>query len=213
MVDKKRGDNNELDLNTDEDENLVELEDIEYSRKAEFSKAGVVQSAVAKIQEKRAQEMRSGYWNISVSKDGSTKKTYVPDTRREYIGSVEYLKGLLTPEIKTDKKGMESMKTIKKKKQELFDKYSINAINVFNNKIIELQDKYIPEVDEMIPQEIIRRDKRFKIKGREIIQRKGLYNWKVKMYWDEMVKVYDKLFEVLNSLIADKAFFKSKSSF
>ena len=85
----------------DDDENLQE---VDYHKKTDFSKAGIVSDAVSKIKEMRAREMRSGYWNITSDRIGNPIRTYIPDSRKEYIGSVEYLKSVMAHEIETDKR-------------------------------------------------------------------------------------------------------------
>jgi len=62
----------------DEDENLRD-DDIEYTKKSEFSKAKVVEDAIRKVEECRSQEMKEGYYNYSTSPNGDMKKVYIPD--------------------------------------------------------------------------------------------------------------------------------------
>jgi len=192
-------------LNGDEeDENL--LEDADYSRKAEFSKASVVEQAISKIKETRSQEMKPGYYNTIQLPNGSIKKTYFPDARKEFIGSVEYLKGLLGHEIRTSAKATAAVKKFEADMEIAFNKYSVSS---FESE----DEKYIPEVDEIIPTEVTIRDKNNRPIKREIIERQGLYNWRVMRYWNDLVKLYDNLFDTLNLLIAEKDFFRQKSSY
>jgi len=195
----------ELSLNDeDDDDNLID--DVEYSRKSEFSKATVVKEAISKIQETRSQEMKPGYWNILTLPNGSVKKSYFPDARKQYIGSVEYLKGLLGYEIKASAIAKKAIEEFNKDKKTIFDKYSISA--QFDDK-----EKYISEVDEIFPIEVAVKDKMGRTIKKVWVEKKGLYNWKVQRYWDNMVEIYDKLFNALNLLIAEKEFFKTKSSY
>jgi len=43
--------------------------------------------------------MKKGYYNTTVSNDGNEIKTWIPDSRKEFISSVNALKLFLAPEI------------------------------------------------------------------------------------------------------------------
>jgi hypothetical protein len=193
----------------EEDENL--LEDSDYSKKSDFNKASVVQDAVNKVKDMRAKEMRTGYYNYTYNKDGSMKKEYIEDTRKSYMGSVEYLRQVLSHELATEKRMITSLKTFEEKKKKLFDKYSIQVPKRNNGSKIS-SEKYIPEVGEEISVEFLQNNLGSPTKHRDGVK-KGEYDWEVNRYWSEMVEVYDYLFSELNILIALKEYFKQKSSF
>ena len=196
----------EISLKNEEEDGDNLIEDVEYSRKSEFSKATVVKEAISKIQETRSQEMKPGYWNIITLPNGSIKKSYFPDARKQYIGSVEYLKGLLGYEVNASSKGKDAIKKFTNDKKTIFDKYSVIA--QFDPK-----EKYIPEVDEVFPIEVILKDKMGRSLRKIWTEKQGIYNWKVQRYWDNLVEIYDRLFDALNLMIAEKEFFKPKSSY
>jgi len=150
--------------------------------------------------------MKPGYWNIITLPNGSIKKSYFPDARKQYIGSVEYLKGLLGYEVNASSKGKDAIKKFTNDKKTIFDKYSVIA--QFDPK-----EKYIPEVDEVFPIEVILKDKMGRSLRKIWTEKQGIYNWKVQRYWDNLVEIYDRLFDALNLLIAEKEFFKPKSSY
>jgi len=139
------------------------------------------------------------------------KKEYIEDTRKSYMGSVEYLRQVLSHELATEKRMITSLKTFEEKKKVLFDKYSIQVPNRNNGSKVSTE-RYIPEVGEDIPV-----DYNFNSLGNptKIIHgtKKGECDWEVNRYWNEMVEVYDYLFSELNILIALKDYFKQKSSF
>jgi len=201
----------DYDSNDEEDENL--LEDADYSKKSDFNKASVVQSAVEKVKETRAKEMKAGYFNVIYRPDGSVKRLYIDDTRKAYMGAVEYLKNVLSHEIATEKTRMaKSIATFELKKKDLFNKYAIQVHEVQGNKVMMLEERYIPNIDEYIPVQIVMNT----IGGSSKVSLdnvKGKYNWKVNRYWDEMLEVYDYLFSELNILIALKEYFKQKPSY
>lgn len=193
----------------EEDENL--LEDSDYSKKSDFNKASVVQDAVNKVKDMRAKEMRTGYYNYTYNKDGSMKKEYIEDTRKSYMGSVEYLRQVLSHELATEKRMITSLKTFEEKKKVLFDKYSVQVPNRNNGSKVSTE-RYIPEVGEDINVEFIC-NRTGESTKRSSGTKKGVYDWEVNRYWNEMVEVYDYLFSELNILIALKEYFKQKSSF
>ena len=197
----------------DEDENLRD-DDIEYTKKSEFSKAKVVEDAIRKVEECRSQEMKEGYYNYSTSPNGDMKKVYIPDSRKEFIGAVESLISILTPEIRRSNEMVKVLEYFKKNKQELFDKYAIKRIFKNGNGLKE-GESYIPNIDDETPSMITQLDTRgFKL-GSKVNYDKGVYNYNANSYWDGIVELYDFLFAELNVLISSKKvnFFKQGASF
>lgn len=200
---------------SDYEENLRD-DDLEYTKKSEFSKAEIVKDAIKKVEDTRCQEMKEGYYNYSTSPNGDTKKIYIPDTRKVFIGAVECLRCILKPEIERDGRMQKVLIKFKEKKDKLFEKYSVKIIIEDNHKIILLDEKYIPEIDELIPVMVSEIDNRRRETGRKGIDyKKGIYNFNVRRYWDDIVKLYDYMFEELNVLIASKKvnFFKQGASY
>lgn len=214
---KKRGEkttkvNDYFDDESDEplDENV--LEDAEYSPKSDFNKATLVQSAISRVVESRSKEMRSGYYNTLTLPNGSVKKQYFPDTRKEFISSVEALKSVLSPEIATNEETKRFLTEFEKKKQILFDEYATQKVRVTPMGLDITDIKYIPEVDEDFPINIIVVDNSGSTK-RRIDFKRGYWNFEVKQYWDKMVLLYDELYAQLNILIALKNYFKQGTSY
>lgn len=182
------------------DENL---KDSEYSKKSEFSKPLLVQAAVTKVLEARSKEMRAGYNNYT--SDG--KKIYVEDTRKVFMGSVDALKQLLSPEIKRNSNMKEVIKEFEEFIEEAFNIHSVHKM-VCNDghNILALKTKYIPELDEYIPVYVI--EPNYGSPKRVVQYRKGIYNYATKKYWDDMLKAYDYLFGELNNLVDELEYFK-----
>ena len=197
--------------NDDEDDNIID--EAEYSNKSDFSKAFVVQTAVQKVFDLRSNEMREGYNNFITLPTGETKRIYVPDTRKAFIGSVESLKSLLAPEINLDSRVKKSLKKFYSKKNKLFNKYKVRKINAEGLEIKKTDEEYIPELDEEIPYIAVSTNPQAKRSNRTIQFQKGYWNYKVKKYWDDMIKVYDYLFTELNILISNRNYFKQKSTY
>lgn len=182
----------------------------EYSPKSEFSKAKQVDSAVTKVIEARAKEMRAGYWNLEV-KNGYPIKQWIPDTRKSYISSVSALRALLSPEIMRDSKYLEKEKKCKEKMNELFEMFS------YNEKMLEMRTDgrtiggipvYTPTNTKIMPEigaTVILQNE---------LQRKiaqgvpGGWDEKVNSYWDNLVLVYDEIFSELNHVIDRLNYFK-----
>ena len=194
----------------EDDENLQEAE---YHKKSDYSQAGMVSEAVTKIKESRGKEMKSGYFNITTQPNGSIKKEYVGDTRKEYAGSIEYLKSLLTNEIATSERGKKALKEFQDRSKKCFDNYSVNLQVIRNERVVTLNKKYIPEMDTAFFKETLMQDRKTLRVRIDIEQTRGVYNPAIKMYWDEMVEIYDYLFQELNILIAEKNFFKQSAGF
>jgi hypothetical protein len=204
----------EFDSAIDEEEPRDEndIEEGDYSKKSDFDKASIVQGAVQKVQETRSQEMKEGYFNILELPNGSIKKVYFPDTRQQYIGSVNYLKAVLSPEIRTNDNIKRFLVKFDKQKEELLNKYSVIRVTTNGNDIIELKEKYLPRVDEEFPIKILVNTGNGKNRT-NIVFKRGLHNFNVRMYWDEMVELYDTLFCELNNLISEKNYFKRQTSY
>lgn len=198
---------NDGDDEGEDDENLMSGE---YSRKSEYSKARIVERAVTIVLTMRAKEMKEGYWNNVVLKTGDIKKSYVEDSRKIFIGSVESLKCILSPEITNNEHTKKFIEEMEERKKEIFNEYSVKKIVVSKGEIKEIEGKnYIPEIDESFPI--------YFIDGgtRKIQYVPGLLNYNHRMYWNEMVKEYDLLFGELNNLIGSKDvnYFKQRASF
>lgn len=194
----------------EEDENLQEAE---YHKKSDYSQANQVKEAVDKIKESRGKEMRAGYFNITTQPDGSIKKEYVGDTRKEYASSVEYLKSLLSNEIATSERARKVIKEFKKRKKKCFDEYSVNLQIIQNERVINCDKKYIPEINSSFFQGVEHGNRRDSSTWISVDEIPNIYNPQIKMYWDEMIEVYDYLFQRLNNLIAEKNYFKNKAGF
>ena len=124
----------------DYNENLKD-DDLEYTKKSEFSKARVVEDAIRKVEELRSQEMREGYFNFITLPAGDIKKIYIPDSRKAFIGSVESLISILKPEIERNERMQGSLKKFKERKKSVFDKNAVSELSTDGRKIIISKEK------------------------------------------------------------------------
>lgn len=191
----------------EEEEDEVITEVAEYSPKSDFSKALIVKEAVQKCIEARGKEMRAGYWNIKATNEG-IQKEYKPDTRKTYIGTIDALRNLLSPEIKMNEAFQKVEEKIRKKIDSLYNTFAYKEKKVVikydertgNNMPVwkETGVAYLPDIDEILPHQNAK---------------PGEWNPYVNAYWNARVEEYDKLFALLNDLLHSRNYFKSQISF
>lgn len=208
-------DNEEIEFEEEENEkndgeeeldyDAIDSNGAEYSSKSDFSKAKIVYEAMQKCIEARGKEMKAGYYNNKISNDGSVLKIWVEDSRQVFIGTVESLRGLLSPEIKNNLKYKEVIKKYYDRKKKIKEQYFYEeriAKNV--NGLIKLENtgkKFIPEIGAMV---ILPNLHNPNI-GTQV--RGGWDNY-INSYWDEVIVLYDYIFAVLNDLINHLNYFK-----
>ena len=162
--------------------------------------------------EARSKEMKSGYYNLKEDKAGNKTNTYITDSRKVFTASVDSLKSILSTEFKKFPDRKKEIDSLKEKKDILFNEYAYvertlekepttkRMVWVINNK------KIMPEIKDKV---IIRNPQ---IPSRAFVIEGG-WDLQVNGYWNELVIIYDSLFEVLNILIDDLGYFKRKRGF
>lgn len=193
-------------------------ESAEYSPKSEFSKPKIVSMTVEKCIEARSKEMRSGYYNTNISKDGLPLRVWIQDTRKIYVSCVTALRQLLIPEILEDEKyknkkdNEHPLKKIDEQMKEaqkdyayyFFEKYMDGHKTKFKKT-----EKYImPDIDDSV---MIR--KVYPDGNEELLSSSGRWNQYVNAYWDRLVQLNDILFQELMRVIHRKNYFKQGMSF
>lgn len=186
------------------------FEGAEYSSKSEFNKPKLVEEAVRNCIEARSKEMKSGYNNYKLDKEGNPiAKVWIPDTRKVFDSHVTALRNLLSPEIEKDSTFKEKDKEIVEKKKELFERYCYKK-REFTNKDNKpgwtlTGEKEIPEKDaRTIHQDVIKNTA-------EMVE--GTWNSKVFTYWNLITNINDELFSELNKLVDRLNYFKSKVNY
>lgn len=204
------------DYDNYDDEDISESP--EYSPKSDFSKAQKVGEAFSKVVEVRAKEMKPGYYNFSVDRNGLMQKIWIPDARVIFIGAVESLKNILTPEISRDESCKKELKKINEKIKEVKEKYSYEEL-LLDYKKDELTDvlipyykktgyKIMPEIDDEVVAPTMGQD------GKVVYSPiNGGWNKKVNIYRNILVSYYDDIFAELNKLIDRLNYFKAGLSF
>ena len=89
------------------------IEPSEYAPKKDevYSHSSLVMSALKQCKDKRSQEMRDGYFNIKFDRTGNAHKIWIPDSRQEFIESVEAL--MMIQERDYDKVAEDKIKGLK----------------------------------------------------------------------------------------------------
>ncbi len=197
-----------------ENEEDIISEGAEYSPKSEFSKARTVYDSVAKCVDVRGKEMIAGFWNVKVTKQGTPIRTWEADSRKLFIGSVEALRGLLYPERRRSKNMKEFEAKFKEAKKKLWDKYSYaeKLRERVNHGIVwkPTGKTIMPSIGAVV---VIPNQDRENV-GRKIAEEVvGGWDIYVDAYYDELLIMYDKLFERINSLIDSLNYFKPEVSF
>lgn len=196
----------------DEDDEII-AENPEYTPKSDFSKAEITKECVQKCITNRAVEMKAGHWNIKVMPNG-IQREYKTDTRKAYTSCVEALRNLLYPELISNPEFLEREKKIRIRIEELFKKYCYKEREL---QIIQTPTgqrpiwkttgrEFLPDIDATVtisdPS-----------KANSAKTGRGLWNNYVNLYWDEIVLEYDKIFALLNNLIANLNYFRMHMRF
>lgn len=181
-----------------------------YSSKGEFSKAMIVSETIKKVIESRCKEMRSGYFNTTQTPDGCEIKQWVPDSRKEFISSVNALLLTLSPEIDSNDEIKSDIQKYETKKKEIFEKYCYQEREKVEGKryLIASGAKFMPEIDHKCKMYFVKNDGE-RILGFET----GLWNNKVEQYWNELLELTDDLFKKLNLLLHKIEYFNNPISY
>lgn len=200
----------------DYDNEVIIEEAPEYVPKSDFSKAEIVKLAVDRCASMRAQEMMPGFWNTKLTKDGFPIHERKPDTRKEFIGAVEALRGLLSPEIRRDDIYKKFEKKINESKKKLWDDYAYEDLQLTtkpDNRVYggipiykKTGKKYMPDLGANVTMA----ENQF---SKQVTQGKGLWDDYVNAYWDQLLFLYDKIFQKLNDLIDRSNYFGDKLNY
>lgn len=116
---------------------LIDIEDYKGGKDQKFSHQILVMKILSKCIENGAKEMRPGYYNEKTDKFGNPIKTYVPDSRNEFISSVKTAMSVLARDydskINEFMNGKKEDKDKKGIKEKISDEYKI---------LIELEKSY-----------------------------------------------------------------------
>lgn len=96
------------DYKPDDDFEIGNVENFGGVKDQEFSHSMLVMSAMKKCLEAGSKEMREGWFNERIDRQGNQIKTYIEDTRKAFIESVRSLKMIMACDI--DKTARERIK-------------------------------------------------------------------------------------------------------
>ena len=77
---------------SDVDFEVIEPKDYSTEKETVYSHSTLVMSALKKAMDNRSKEMRDGYYNTKFDRVGNAHKVWIPDSRQEFIESVESLR-------------------------------------------------------------------------------------------------------------------------
>lgn len=77
---------------SDDDFEVLEPKEYTNTKDESYSHSSLVMTALKKVRDNRSKEMRDGYYNTKFDKFGNAHKVWIPDSRQEFIESVESLK-------------------------------------------------------------------------------------------------------------------------
>lgn len=179
--------------NTDDDDDfeLLDVEGYSSGGKSGFSYPDLVAFATRKCIENGTKEMMEGYFNLKTDKLGNTMKIWVPDTRLQFIESVETLKMLLEREYDNE--------TIKK-----MDKLNLKLEETFSTHYNLYKNEYNSQ-----PAVV-----RVHLKKKGIFFREGVLPQKSEQYTDylnEKVSIYREIFSTLYKLLKELNDFKEET--
>lgn len=101
---------------SDNDFEVPDVETYSPSKQEEFSHSKLVMKAFNKAIENGSKEMKQGYYNVKVDNQGNVIKTYIEDTRKQFIETVKTL--LMLTKRDLDKKANENIDKLLKALQE-----------------------------------------------------------------------------------------------
>lgn len=197
----------------DEEDVEDDLESI-YDPKSEFKRPVLASEAVRACRESRAREMKKGFWNTKLDKEGNAIRTWQEDQRRVFINSVIALENLLAAEADKDdiyKKfrfGEDGKTGIEEKIKKAFEKFAYSVF-VYDSKTggwKKTGDKFIPQIEEEL---LIPSPNDPKV----LVNVKGGWDFKINAYYDELVSIYDEIFRELNKVIFRANDFGQKFSY
>jgi len=173
-----------------------------YSPKSDFKKSVLAMEAVRACREARAKEMKKGFWNTKLDKQGNAFKTWQEDERKIFINSVIALEKLLSAECSEDetykefKNGEGEKDGIEKSIKAVFDKYAYHVFDFDSDSggWKKTDQNFMPQIEEELLVPSVQ-------DPRVLVGAKGGWDFKINAYYDELVPLYDKIFEELNKVI------------
>lgn len=105
----------------EEEFEIKEPSEYTNSKEESYSHSQLVMSALKDCKNNRAKEMRDGYWNIKFDRMGNAHRVWMPDSRQEFIESVESL--MMIQERDYDDDVITNIKQIEENLNEKYEEY------------------------------------------------------------------------------------------
>lgn len=169
----------------------VETESYQPEEEMQFSHQALVMRAMQKCLEAGCKEKRAGYFNAKTDKFGNVIQTYVEDTRKVFIESVETVEMIMVCDL--DKGAKERIKKLQGEFKKAFDKLCEEELKDWENS----------------PQTI--RTLRWK---NEIYYREGYLNPELPYYQnflEEQIRISRKIFKELTKLTKRLSYYREES--
>ncbi len=106
-----------------EEDNFEVIEPKDYTQQKDisYSHSALLMSALKRVSENRSKEMRDGYYNTKFDRMGNAHKVWIPDSRAEFIESVESLMMIQGRDF--DEQSIESIKLLLDGLEEKYKQY------------------------------------------------------------------------------------------
>jgi len=118
-------------LGDKDDSQIVDVDSYDRDENEAFSRSVLVMKTCRKCLELGCKEMMSGYWNVKTDKFGNSNKSYIQDSRKAFIESIESLEMVMIPDIKLDEDISKKIKELKSKLTKRFKQFLEMEMNYF----------------------------------------------------------------------------------
>jgi len=125
----------------EDDFEIKEPSEYNINKNEVYSHSTLLMFALKSVAEKRAKEMRDGYFNIKFDKMGNAHRVWIPDSREEFIESVESLTMIQSRDY--DEEAKEAIQKIKIALKERFEKYCEYEKNEWEQMHPKIKDDYL----------------------------------------------------------------------
>jgi len=164
-----------------------DVEDFEEQQDKEFSHQALIMRAMNKCLKAGSQEMRAGFMTTKADRLGNETNSYVDDTRKVFVSSVNTLKIMMLPDFDDDAR--DNIKSLLKKLKKIFQELLNEEIKDWEKTTIFIKKQRL---------------------SNGIVFRKGCLH-KDLPYYEEFinkeVEIYQEIMEELSLLTGRKGFY------
>lgn len=179
----------------DDDYEVLDVDTYTGEKDKAFSHQLLIMSAMRKAIEAGNKEMRNGYFNEKLDKFGNRIRTYIPDTRLEYIQSVRSVEAMMIGDLNFSDETIEIKKEI--------EKIKIDLENI-KSKLYEKEKKDIESASSILKNQ--RLMKGIYLKENSLNKNFQYYQ----EYIDESVEAYEKILKQLVLVTHEMNFYQQE---